>query len=53
VFEALTAQFGRGVNVWSVLASGAEQRAVGALSAPVRLFRRGEPLALMPFTFVR
>src|SRR5688500_1496322 len=53
VFEALSDQFGRGVNVWSVLAGGAEQRAVGALSAPVRLFRRGEPLVLMPFTFVR
>jgi len=53
VFEALSAQFGRGVNIWSVLAGSAEQRAVGALSAPVRLFRRGEPLALMPFTFVR
>jgi protease IV len=53
VFEALTDQFGRGVNVWSMFAGSAEQRAVGALSAPVRLFRRGEPLVLMPFTFVR
>ena len=53
VFEALSAQFGRGVNVWSLLAGDAEQRAAGALSAPMRLFRRGEPLALMPFTFVR
>ena len=28
-------------------------RALGALTAPVRLFRRGEPLALMPYVFVR
>jgi hypothetical protein len=28
-------------------------RAMGALTAPMRLFRRGEPLALMPVTFVR
>ena len=53
VFEALSEQLGRGVSVWSVLAGGADQRAISALTAPVRLFRRGEPLALMPFTFVR
>jgi len=28
-------------------------RALAAVTAPVRLFRRGEPLALMPFAFVR
>ena len=32
---------------------GAEGRAMAALTAPVRIFRRGEPLALMPFAFVR
>ena len=53
-YEALAEQFGSsGVNMWSVLAGGAESRAVAALTAPVRLFRRGEPLALMPFAFVR
>jgi protease-4 len=52
VFEALSDQFG-GVNVWSALTGGADQRALSALAAPVRLFRRGEPLALMPFAFVR
>ena len=54
-YEALTEQFSSssGVNMWSVLAGGAEARAVAALTAPVRLFRRGEPLALMPFAFVR
>jgi protease-4 len=38
------------------LASGlrtAERRAVGLLTAPARLFRPGEPLALMPVSFVQ
>ena len=38
------------------LASGlrtAERRAVGLLTAPARLFRPGEPLALMPFSFLQ
>ena len=30
-----------------------DRRAVGLLTAPVRLFRPGEPLALMPFGYVR
>lgn len=30
-----------------------ERRAVGALTAPLRLFRRGEPLALMPMGYIR
>jgi protease-4 len=54
LFETISEQFGGGsLNVWSMLGSGAEMRAVGALTAPARLFRRGEPLALMPFAFVR
>ena len=32
---------------------GREARAVQTLTAPLRLFRRGEPLALMPNVFVR
>ena len=32
---------------------GREARAVRTLTAPLRLFRRGEPLALMPNVFVR
>ena len=52
-YEVLSEQFGGGANLWTVLGGRAEQRAVSALTAPVRLFRRGEPLALMPFTFVR
>ena len=54
IYEALSEQFGAGrMTAWSGLASGAEQRAIAALTMPVRLFRRGEPLALMPFAFVR
>ena len=54
-FDALSEQFGgaRSADIWGVLAGSTERRAVAALSAPTRLFRRGEPLALMPFTFVR
>lgn len=53
LYEALAQQFGSsGVRLWSGL-GGAEGRALAALTAPVRLFRRGEPLALMPFAFVR
>jgi protease-4 len=54
LFDALSEQFGGGTaGLWSMLAGTTERRAVAALSAPSRLFRRGEPLALMPFTFVR
>jgi protease-4 len=54
LYEALTGQFG-GVSgdLWSVLSGGPERRALAAISAPGRLFRRGEPLAMMPFTFIR
>jgi len=31
----------------------AQARAMASATAPVRLFRRGEPLALMPFAFAR
>jgi hypothetical protein len=30
-----------------------EGKAVEALTAPLRVFRRGEPLAIMPNVFVR
>jgi len=54
LFETLSEEFGstRG-GMLQLLLHPAETRAVGALTAPVRLFQRGEPLALMPFTFVR
>jgi protease-4 len=53
LYEALTEQFGTRLGAWSLLADRAERQAIAALTAPARLFRRGEPLALMPFTFVR
>jgi hypothetical protein len=33
--------------------NAAQRQAVASLLAPMTSFRRGEPLALMPFTFVR
>jgi protease IV len=54
LYETLADEFGSTrAGTWSLLFGRAETRAVGALTAPVRLFQRGEPLALMPFTFVR
>ena len=54
LYEALAQQFGSSsVSVWGQLAGGAEARALAQLTMPARLFRRGEPLALMPFAFVR
>lgn len=53
-YEVLAAQLGGSrIGIWSLLAGGAEGRALAALTAPARLFRRGEPLALMPFAFAR
>ena len=53
LYEAVAEQFGSsGGSLWARL-GGAEGRAIAALTAPVRIFRRGEPLALMPFAFVR
>ena len=54
-YEALSDQFGRagsGASVLQVL-GGAPSKAIASATAPGRLFRRGEPLALMPFAFVR
>jgi protease-4 len=54
LLEALAEQLGSPeAGVWSLLAGHGDRRAIAALTAPVRLFRRGEPLALMPFAFVR
>jgi protease-4 len=54
LYEALTGQFGGASGtVWGALAGSTERRAMAAISAPARLFRRGEPLAMMPFAFVR
>jgi protease-4 len=54
LFETLSEEFGSTrVSPLSGLLGRSELRAVGAITAPVRLFQRGEPLALMPFTFIR
>jgi protease IV len=53
--EALAEQWrGAGApSAWHALARAADVRALAEVSAPARLFRSGEPLALMPFTVVR
>ena len=54
-YEAISEQFGRssiGTGVWGALTGGLDRQAIGAVSAPIHLFRRGEPLALMPWSFV-
>jgi hypothetical protein len=48
----LTEQLG-GASVLSRILSRGDARAVGSVTAPVRLFKRGEPLTLLPFAFVR
>lgn len=54
LFEALADRFeASSFGVWAQLAGGLEGRAMAALAAPARLFRRGEPLALMPYAYVR
>ena len=55
LYEALT-ELSRSSSTftsWDVLLNSAERQAVASLVAPVATFRRGEPLALMPFTFIR
>jgi protease-4 len=55
LYEALTA-LGRSssaLGAWEGFVTAAQRQAVSALMTPVTAFRRGEPLALMPFTFVR
>ena len=42
------------VSAWlTANLSGGEIEALRALRGPLALFRRGEPLALMPYTFLR
>jgi len=54
-YEALASQLGAGSasGALQALFAGADARAIAALTAPIRMFKRGEPLALMPFAFVR
>jgi len=54
-FDAIT-ELGRSssaLGAWGTLMNAAQRQAAASLLAPVTSFRRGEPLALMPFTFVR
>jgi protease IV len=55
VFESLANPFGRGDGTATIAAwlGLSDRRAVETLMAPLRLFRRGEPLAIMPNVFVR
>jgi protease-4 len=52
LYEALSEQLGGGAGLLS-FASRSDARAIGAVTAPIRLFKRGEPLTLLPFAFVR
>jgi protease-4 len=51
-YEALSEQIG-GASLLSHFVSRGDARAIGSVTAPVRLFKRGEPLTLLPFAFVR
>jgi protease-4 len=53
LYAALAEQFGGGKSAISAWLDAGDRQALAALTAPVRLFRRGEPLALMPFAFLR
>jgi len=53
LYEALSEQFGGGATLLGALGSRSDVRAIGAVTAPMRLFKRGEPLTLLPFAFVR
>jgi len=56
-YEALADQFGGASSsaslVRALTGAPGPARAIASATAPGRLFRRGEPLALMPFSFVR
>lgn len=58
IYQALTEDLGGLTNAGGAagllqLLGAGDARTVGALTAPMRLFKRGEPLALMPYAFVR
>ena len=55
LYESLADPFGsvdRGAAIAVLLGFG-DRRAIDAITAPIRLFRRGEPLAIMPNVFVQ
>jgi len=54
LYDAITGSLrGAELNLWSAVLNGPDGQALATLAGPGRLFRRGEPLALMPYTFVR
>jgi protease-4 len=53
LYDLVSAQFGGESRLLTALGGRSDARALLAATAPARLFRRGEPLALMPFGFVR
>jgi protease-4 len=54
LYDVLTGQLGGRMGTWNVLAGqSAELRAIAALGSRATWFRRGEPLALMPFVALR
>ena len=55
LFEVVSDPWGRADRSASLAAllGARNARAVEAVTAPLRLFRRGEPLTLMPNVFVR
>ena len=55
IYELVRDPFGsaKGGSALAALLGIRDPRAVAALTAPLRVFRRGEPLALMPNVFVR
>ncbi|MEQ1759346.1 MAG: signal peptide peptidase SppA [Vicinamibacterales bacterium] len=54
-YETLTEQFGRGsmLSQLKTALAGNDISALATLSSPLRIFRRGEPLALMPFSVLK
>ncbi len=54
IYELVQSPFGtESAGMLGVLLGWRDARAVQTLTAPLRLFRRGEPLAIMPNVFVR
>jgi protease-4 len=53
LYETLAEQLGGGASLLNILGARGDVRAFGAVTAPARLFKRGEPLTLLPFAFVR
>jgi protease-4 len=53
LYEALSEQLGGGASLLTLLGNSSDVRALGAVTAPARLFKRGEPLTILPFAFVR